>query len=264
MPRLQKVLVVLSLFCILTTFAGAQEQTAAGYVPRWKVGDSWVLEATYRDLNASGETWLPPVQWMFKVRAIKEVNGTECFVIHVFPRITSMKVQAVLYLSTADMKPVKVIDVTPSKNGTVSKSERVFNSDDPEPLVTEGTLAPYDLPVFPLIRASVQSADGLDAYRGPRLKKFFRIFRIGGLKFKKTYSQRNKRPDRQFADTISAYRRGGEAFQVELTEEHPNRVLTQIWQEGQPWALSSESNLRKVRLVQPSIPDSNPQTRDGR
>lgn len=223
-----------------------------GFIPTWKVGDSWILEATYRDLRSPGEVWLPPIRWMFKVRALKNYQRQKCYVIHVFPRNRHLKVQAILYLSTIDVRPLRVIDIFPTKEG-VKYQERVIDPFHPQPLFAEASLVPYDLPLFPLVRPSIQQADGFGAYReAKRSRKIDKITTVGGLRFKKSLHQEEKKPSRQYADVFGAYRLAGETFQVELGDEQGKETLVQIWQEGAPWALSSESPSRKVRLLPPT------------
>ena len=56
-----------------TVFADSSE----GYVPNWKVGQRWILEASYRDLRVEGEAWMPAMQWIFNVRAMKKIGGED-------------------------------------------------------------------------------------------------------------------------------------------------------------------------------------------
>lgn len=229
-----------------------------GFVPKWKIGDRWILEASYRDMRSPGEVWMPPLQWVFRVRNIKTWAGQECYVLHVFPKTPEMKVQAILWLAVADLRPLRVIDIYPTGEG-VKSMERDIDPNNPQPLLAEDTLIPYDLPVFPLVRAnrSLQNADGFNAYRSePVAKKFASVTKVGGLSFKRTTTQKNKMPEKQYADTFASYRGGSinESFQVELAEPRSNTSLIQLWQEGSPWAISSESVARKIRLVPPQPP----------
>jgi hypothetical protein len=107
----------------------------------------------------------------------------------------------------------------------------------------------------------VQGADGFAAYRGEAAeKKYSKTSKVGSLSFKRTYGQKNKRPEKQYSDTFSAYRGGGSTYQVEVAEERSSTNLMQLWQEGSPWAVSSENRTRKVRLVPASeLPGGNPQ-----
>ena len=235
-----------------------------GFVPTWKAGDRWVLEASYRDLKSEGEVWLPPIQWVFRVRAIKEKLGKQCYVVHVFPRYGEMKVQAILWLAVEDLKPVRVIDIFPTSEG-MRYSDRDLDPESTEPLVAVDTLIPYDLPVFPLTNAAnnaVQGADGFSAYRAEATeKKFSRTSKVGSLSFKRTIGQKSKKPERQYSDTFAAYRSTGATYQVEVAEERSSTNLLQLWQEGSPWAVSSENRLRKVRLVPAAeLPGTSSQT----
>jgi len=238
---------------LLTASAASANSPIEGYVPNWKVGDFWTLEATYRDLKSEGEIWMAPVEWVFRVRAVKQVKGIECYVIHVYSRKKSIRPQAVLWLSKAELRPVKVIDIFETPNG-IGHSERDIDPQEASPLVADGTIVPYDLPVFPLNKANsaVQGADGFGAYRSQASeKKFAKISKVGGLSFKRVIGQKNKTPEKQYADTFAAYRSSGQSFQVEIAEERSSTNITQLWQQGSPWAISSENRDRKVRLLPP-------------
>lgn len=250
---------------LLTGSAASANPPQEGYVPSWNVGDYWTLEASYRDLKSEGDVWMPPIEWVFKVRAVKQVKGVDCYVVHVYSRKKSIRPQAVLWLSKAELRPVKVIDVFETPNG-ISHSEREIDPQEAVPLVADGTIVPYDLPVFPLNKANsaVQGADGFGAYRAQSSeKKFARISRLGGLSFKRVIGQKNKAPEKQYADTFAAYRSSGQSFQVEIAEERSNTNITQLWQQGSPWALSSENRDRKVRLIPPAAQTQEPSQNNG-
>lgn len=239
---------LLTLMSAAVTFANSPQE---GFVPTWKVGDSWILEATYRDLKLGDDVWLPPIQWTFKVRSIKQKNGVECYVVHVFPRSRQVKNQAILWLAVSDLRPIRVIDVFPANAG-MTHSERDLDPSAAQPLLANDTIVPYDLPVFPLKRAdnAVQSADGFSAYRNqPVEKKFAKLSNVGGLSFKRVVAQKNKAPEKQYADSFAAYRSTGTTYQVEVGEERSGTKLMQLWQQGSPWAVSVESPERKVRLL---------------
>ncbi len=256
------ILSALLLLAVMTSGGVFADSNGEGYVPAWQVGDRWVLEASYRDLKSGNDVWLPPVNWVFKVRARKEIDGQECYVLHIYARNSEVKNQAVLWLSTADLRPLKVLDIFPTSEG-LKFSEREVDPSSSEPLVAEDTVVPYDLPAFPITRANaaVQGADGFAAYRGLGLaKKFAKIRKVGGLLFKRTVAQKNKAPDKQHADTFSAYRSSGATYQVEINEVRSGTNLTQLWQKGSPWAVSSENRDRKIRLIPPSAPTPLPES----
>ena len=244
-------LLIIALLITNSLFA----ETPEGYIPSWKVGQRWVLEASYRDLREEGNAWLPPMQWIFKVRAQKTYNGEECYVLHIYGRKSSQKNQAILWLSVNDLRPLRVIDVFPTSSG-MKYNDRDINPNSSEPLVAEGTPIPYDVPSFPLTRPEkrAQSAIfGSDKSSNTEAKKFSRIRKIGGIFFKKNVSQKSKTPDKQFSDIFANYakytRNAGQSFQIEISEDRSNNRLVQLWQEGCPWAISSFNRDRKVRLV---------------
>ena len=243
-----------ALFISNSTYAESQD----GYMPSWNVGQRWVLEASYRDLREEGNVWLPPMQWIFNVRAKKIYNGEECYVLHIYGRRSNQKNQAILWLSVNGLRPMRVIDVFPTSSG-MKYNDRDINTKLSEPLVAEGTPIPYDIPSFPLTRPDkrAQSAIfGSDKSAKTDAKKFSRIRKIGGILFKKSVSQKSKTPDKQFSETFASYakqtRNAGQSFQIEINEDRSNNRLIQLWQEGLPWAISSMNRDRRVRLVQES------------
>lgn len=220
-----------------------------GWVPQWKVGDEWVVRAWYRDLRYQGDVWLPPVDWHFKVQALKSIHRQECYVVYVYPERRSLKVQAILYLSTRDLHPIKVVDIY-STPGGVKSSERECDPFHAEPLLSESSMIPYDLPVFPLERpATVQNADGFAAYRDEAPKTFAPVRKVGNLKFKKKIAQKTNQPSTQRADSFGAYRNTGTSFEVQLSDSGVKGTMTQMWQEGQPWAVGLESKAVRCRLL---------------
>ncbi|MFZ2958427.1 MAG: hypothetical protein WA705_16190 [Candidatus Ozemobacteraceae bacterium] len=229
-------------------------QGAGGFVPKWTVGQQWTLQASYRDLKNVGQPWLTPIKWVFKVKAIKNLLRQDCYVLHVYPKDSSLKMQAVLYLAVRDLRTIRVIDVFPTAQGVKSRTRDV-DPYHPEPLISENTMVPYDLPVFPLVRMNVQQADGFAGYAEPPAKTFNKVAAYGAFKFKRTVSQTGKQPDRRYADAFASYKSmaTGQAFQVELADSGPGGQLTQLWQEGSPWAISGETSAKKVWLV-PTLP----------
>jgi len=228
-----------------------------GFVPKWKVGEQWTLEASYRDLRAPGDVWMTPIKWNFHVKATKSIHRTDCYVVHVYPKKSGLKMQAILYLSVRELRPMRVIEIFPTAYGVKSREKPVdpFHS---EPLIGDDTLIPYDLPVFPLTRTILQRADGFGAYAAPEPKVYDKIRKVAGFSFKRQVRQTDKKPDRQHADAFTSYRLGGDTFQVELTDSRTGAMQTQLWQEGSPWAISTESRDRRVRLVPPAAPEMLP------
>lgn len=243
---------------------------ATGFVPQWEVGDSWVVQASYRDLLAedSNEKWNEPVNWEFKVRAIRNIANVECYVIHIYPQDSEMNVQAILWLGVQDLRPIRVIDVFPSASG-IQSSRRDFHPDYPEPLSSIDSIIPYDLPMFPLVRRQTQSADspdGFDAYRrgGTAKQRHNQVARAGGISFRRIVSQSTSAPSKQFSDVFSQYRAGGQTYQVEISQERSSEKMTQLWQQNSPWALSIQTQNMRARLLQNTPSEDETQQQGGR
>ena len=259
--KISALFLALCLFFSQASFASANEN---GFVPKWTVGQRWVVEATYRDQRLPGNVWMRPIRWVFKVRAIKDAFRQKSYVIQIYPQKGNLRVQAILWLAVKDLRPLKVIDIF-SVGGKIKSRERDINPFYPQPLLANDSIVPYDLPVFPLINKSdTQGADGFDAYKNTtQEKKYSDVRKIGGLSFKTTYKQQDKKPDEQHSDAFQAYARGGNSYQIEISNQKSSDSITQLWQEGSPWAISSESRNKKVRLIPPSAPTPLPNDNGG-
>jgi hypothetical protein len=278
----KKVLLVALMFCCATILVApgimasenSLEPSQTGFTPTWQIGEEWVLESSHKDLKSDVESWQAPIQWVFKVRAIKEKNGVECYVIHIHANNPDVKNQAVLWLAKDDLRPVRVIDLYPTLNG-MKYSEKEVDPNNPQPLLSEDTIVPYDLPVFPLETEQAnraQGADGFSAYGKIKEaigKKFAKIRNVGGLSFKRTVSQNNKQPKRQNSDGFGAYSAQGmskdaqQAYSIEISEERAQNDISQTWRQGYPWAVASTKRDRKVRLIKYQNKTNNPNTENG-
>lgn len=245
------VLLLGAIFISSSSYAGNEN----GYVPSWKVGQRWIIEAAYRDLRGDGDTWMPSMQWIFNVRAQKNYNGEDCYVLHIYGRKSSQKNQAILWLSVKDLRPLKVIDVYPTSSGMKYK-ERDINANSSEPLVAEGTPIPYDMPSFPLTKSDNKAQSAIFGNKNvanTTAKKFSRIRNLGGIAFKRSVSQKVKSPDKQNSEALISYSKqsktNGQSFQVEIAEDRSSNKLTQLWNQATPWAVSSNNRDKKVRLV---------------
>lgn len=225
-----------------------------GFVPSWSIGEEWVLESSHKDLKSDKVEWQAPIRWNFKVRAVKQVQGVECYALHVHSQNPDVREQAVLYLSKEDLRPIKVIDIFSTPNG-MKYSEKDFDPEIPQPLLSEG-LVPYDLPVFPLENEGAENrAQGaFGKVREAISKKFAKVQDVGGLSFKRTVSQKSKAPKRQSPSGAAQGAQGMRAdakpvYSIEMSEERSYNDISQTWREGYPWSVASTKRDKKVRLI---------------
>ena len=238
----------------------ASSDNEGGFMPRWRTGEEWVLEASHKDLNADTETWLAPIYWTFKVRSVKELNGVRCYVLHVFSKNSGVKDQAILYLSTDDLRPVRVIDIYSTING-MKHNSRDYDPSYAQPIIAEDTIVPYDLPAFPLENISESSRaqgaimDGLGKIKDAFSRKFAKVREVGGLRFKRNITQSPKLPKTEKKNAAQGARVPGEeisnssVYSIQLSEERSDNNLSQTWRPGYPWAVATTRRDRKVRLV---------------
>ncbi len=242
-------------FGILLTVALALSNVALateGFTPSWSIGEEWVLESSHRDLKSDEVEWQVPIRWNFKVRAIKQVQGVECYALHVHSLNPDVREQAVLYLGKEDLRPIRVIDIFPSAEG-MKHSQRDFDPNSPQPLLSDGSLVPYDLPVFPLENESNRAQGAFGRAREAVAKRFARVRNVGGVGFKRTVSQKNRQPKVNRANAAQGAQ-GLKAdakpvYSIEMSEERSTNDISQTWREGYPWSVAATKRDRKVRLI---------------
>jgi hypothetical protein len=246
--------IVLGILLSAALAVGNVAFASEGFVPSWNVGEEWVLESSHKDLKADKVEWQAPIRWNFKVRAMKQVQGVECYALHVHSQNPDVREQAILYLSKEDLRPIKVIDVFSTADG-MKYNERDFDPEMPQPLLSEGTLVPYDLPVFPLENESAANrAEGaFGKVREAITKKFARVRDVGGLSFKRTVSQKNKESKPQNGAAAQGARGmstdAQPVYSIEMSEERSYNDISQTWRQGYPWSVASTKRDRKVRLI---------------
>lgn len=204
--------------------------SAAGFMPIWQEGDSWTIEARYRDLTKTEEAWLPPVRWDFSVRNRKSVDGVPCFVVHVTPADRSdLQVQAVLCLAESDLRMIRAVDVFP-RRGQVEQSRRSADENRLAPLLRNGSMIPYDMPMFPL-----DAGDGNEVANAARIGAE-KSTAVGSLTFVEDISQE--------WESLP-----GDGIRVILTNPVSDGQITQVWRKGLPWAESMTSHAVTYTLV---------------
>ncbi len=218
-------LILLALGCCTTLSASDQ-----GFIPAWQVGDSWRIQANYRDQTREDGAWLKPIVWQFEVKAEKQIEGQDCFVVYVTPsERPNLKVQAVLYLAKNDLRMVKTIDVFPIQ-GVAKARESVGNGEHLSPVLSNDSLIPYDLPMFPLDGARTDSDENAAAVGGENATT------AGEFTFVEKVSQKWS----PSAD--------GQGFQV-VIEDPSKGEIVQEWKAGRPWADSMTSENVTFKLL---------------
>lgn len=225
------VLLALVFTCLLSIAAGAAPHSDDGFMPVWQTGQSWVIEAKYRNLNGEGPEWLPPLQWRFSVRNQKVVNGQSCFVVHVTPENrTDLKVQAILCVSEKDLHPVQVVTIMPREGRAVAETKD-FEPGRLTPLFSEGALIPYDLPMFPLQAREDRKAAAVAGENAHR---------VDDLVFVEPVDQTWKTTD--------------DGAEIRLDDGTGRGELIQTWKQGMPWASEIRGRDLEARLIESSVP----------
>ncbi|MFZ2958004.1 MAG: hypothetical protein WA705_14040 [Candidatus Ozemobacteraceae bacterium] len=246
MSLVRKIFVVLAVIALPVFCGGALQAAPTGsgatvlsssdtneFRPEWHLGDSWIVEARYRNLAEAADAWLPPVRWRFHVRAQKEIAGEPCWMLHIVPLgRPDMKVQGVLWLSCRDLRPMRVADVFPVR-GIAKSKKREFSGSRITPLFSEGAMIPYDFPLFPLADESHErSGSGTGtAVTGEKAVTSGEI---------------------TFVDQVSqSWKHIPGGFEVLLNDGGAKGIVRQVWRPGYPWAVLHIGQAVEARLVEP-------------
>ena len=220
------------------TPADPHPQAGQEFRPEWRLGDTWVVEARYRNLAEAADAWLPPVRWRFHVRSRKEIAGEPCWMLHIVPLgRPDMKVQGVLWLSCRDLRPMRAADVFPVR-GIARSRKREFDGKRITPLFSEGSMIPYDVPLFPL-------ADDRGDRRGE----------TGGATV--AGEKAVTAAETTFVDQVTqSWKRIPGGFEVHLNDGGAKGVVRQVWRHGFPWAVRHSGLAVEARLVEPMPPEA--------
>lgn len=221
-------LIILFIFFVVNFSTLAEEK---GYLPKINLHDKWQIECTYRLSNLTKKMYGKPIIWEFEVKNRKQINGIDCWIIHVKQiKPKSANAQAILCLAISDLRPVQVIDVFRDKNRKLQTKVRNYNLERISPLLSNESIIPYDMPLFPLMAES-PSGELIG----------------GGFTGESIY---NVDDDVCIEAVRQEWTKTSNGWYVKLQTYTPHGTITQLWQEGKPWATEMHSEFVKYRLVE--------------
>ncbi|NLI76823.1 MAG: hypothetical protein GX442_10325 [Candidatus Riflebacteria bacterium] len=214
----------------MVLFMAGMADCSEGFRPVWQVGQTWTVETSYKRLADGSEAWTTPVRWQFAVRAEKEIDGIDCYVVHVTAAdLPEAKTQAVLCLAVSDLRPVQVIDVAAGPDGRAEATTRRLDGERLTPLLSGESAIPYDLPLFPLA-AETREGEATGAL-------------VDG-------ESANTADGLTFVDAVQqSWQPTATGFEVTLRTAGPLGTIIQTWETGRPWATRLTSDAVRCTLV---------------
>ncbi|RCK79246.1 MAG: hypothetical protein OZSIB_0117 [Candidatus Ozemobacter sibiricus] len=214
----------------MVLFLAGMAECGEGFQPSWQIGQTWTIEASFRRLADGSNAWTAPQRWRYEVKNRKEIDGVDCFVLHITPvDRPESKTQAILCLAVSDLRPVQVIDVAPGADGRATATTRRFDGERLTPLLSGESPIPYDLPLFPLAAETRTGETTAGGFTGEA------AHRADGLTFVEGVHQ--------------SWQPNGDGFEVTLETSGPLGTIRQTWEPGRPWATRMVSDAVRCTLV---------------
>jgi hypothetical protein len=222
-------------------------------IPRWDLGDQWVVETTSRPIQMRGETDAQtvcrPIQWQFAVQRFEKALADDCYRVEVKCLLEGApQPTTVLWVDKKSLALRKIETQLPVPDGfqTITQSYE-FSSGQPSPVLGPLTALPVDLPLFLGDQTKGMQTFTYETHDGPAETK-----KVGELGFAYQIEQ-------QVTSVSSEEVKGllNETFTKGLTKQPVVEVqlksgqqqVRQLWQPGLPWPVYSKNGSTECRLV---------------
>ena len=222
-------------------------------IPRWELGDSWIVETISQPLQmrgeASAESRLRPIQWQFAVQRFEKALSDDCYRLEVkclakgVPQPTT-----VLWVDKKSLAIRQIQTQIPVPEGfqTVTQSYE-FSSGQPSPVLGPLSALPLDLPLFSGNQAKGMQTFMYETHTGPPGEKA-----VGELGFAHQVEQQVKPVATEQVKGLihETYTKSlTEQPVVEVKLKSGEQQVRQLWQPGLPWPVYSKNGSTECRLV---------------
>lgn len=230
----------------------SRSPTLGSWMPRWELGDRWVVETTSRPIQVRGEvarTAVRPIQWQFSVERFEKSLENDCCRVEI--RCLADPSGHPLTVVWIDRKSLAIRQLAmeiPVPDGfqTITQSYE-FPNDQVSPVLVPLTAVPLDLPVFYAEGGKGTQTFSYETHGGPAGAKA-----IGDVGFACEVEQQTSLLSLEevkdmvhgtFAKTLEAQP------VLEFRLKGPGRSVRQLWQPSLPWPVYSENGATTCRLV---------------
>jgi hypothetical protein len=198
--------------------------------PPWTVGQSWLVKVSYANYRAEGQ-WSSPILWRYTV--VDEGGGASgnCIEIKVSPLDDPSSEVALIKLAKDDGRPLSVTTVKQVRGKRVTLT-RPYT--DLQPLVTQISMVPFDLPVFPILDGQSDRYPVETPIAGDLIRKREIILHTSVSPLPK---ESGMAPDMT------------EFLKVSADYDNGEHIFTQYWEEGKPWPSFGENGSMRYWLV---------------
>jgi len=267
--RARRVLVLGLLGLCLATVASGQQRAGTRardiqieqFRPKWRVGDTWVVETTTLQVQAAdGQQQLSrskPIQWQFAVRAIEKLQGQDCYRIEASPVLPGQSQAAtILWVDrqSLGLRQVQSKLRVAGEERTMTESYR-FTPGQSSPVQSPITALPVDLPVFVPNEAKGAQSFSYKATTAIDEEKAF-----NDTAFLVNIEQELSPTDLEGVKSLlpEEFTKDLQARPViEVRLKSVQGQVRQLWQAGAPWPVFADNGTTRARLleVKPAAPE---------
>ena len=199
--------------------------------PVWQEGQTWLVKVSYPDFSRKDE-WSSPVVWRYTVVGESGVGAERLLIVEVSREgENASQAAATLTVHATDMSP-KEVETTKMRRGKPLSTTVKY--EEKRPLITQTSMVPIDLPIFPLQLGERNGYPVTQELAGDLMRKREIIV--------DTTESRIPESERAKSDT-SAY------FKVTVAFDDGDILFTQYWKEGKPWPSFGMNGSMKYWLV---------------
>lgn len=215
----------LAVFCIPAADA-IQTMTPPG----WVQGQNWVVAVSYPSPLKKGG-WSDPVRWRYRVTENPGTTPVSVFILEISRADTENTPVAVIRLAGETLAPISMETLVRRQGKSVSRTEEF---EELRPLITEGVMAPVDLPIFPLTEGDTAGYTVSRTVAGDLVRKRKIIVRAATT---------------ESLPSESGLSGAFDYFKVTAAYDDGTPIFSQYWKEGAPWPSYGENDSMRYWLV---------------
>lgn len=233
--------------------AATRSPTFDELIPKWDLGDEWVVETTSRPLQirdeAGPETVCRPIQWQFAVQRFEKTLADDCYRVEIKCLVEGAEQPTTVLWVDKKSRALRQIQTqlpTPDGFRTITQSYE-FSSGQPSPVLGPLTALPVDLPLFVGGEAKGMQTFTYETHTGPPGTK-----KVGELGFAYQVEQQvtpmtSEQVKGLVHDSLTKGLTNEPVVEVQL--KNGLQQVRQLWQPGLPWPVYSKNGSTECRLV---------------
>lgn len=221
-------------------------------IPRWELGDSWIVETVSQPLQTRGDASAPsrlkPIQWQFAVQRYEKTLSDDCYRVEVKCLAEGQQPTTVLWVDKKSLAIRQIQTQIPTADGFQAVTQSYeFSSGQPSPVLGPLSALPLDLPLFSGNQSKGMQTFMYETHAGKPGEKA-----VGELGFAHQVEQQVESVATEQVKGLvhETYTKSLSAQPVvEVKLKSGERQVRQLWQPGLPWPVYSKNGSTECRLI---------------